>query len=1243
LEISPVTPNLSFRTEFRPDCRTAQTTINQLRVSSQETVPMQKAIHFSQLPCFRWAVAALTVLLTFVLACTAGFAQSTQGSIVGTVKDSKGAVVAGAEVKLTNTDEGVLRTTHTNASGDYAFTDAKASRYAVQVEAPGFEKWETSGVVLEVRQQLRLDANLAIGSVQQEVTVNGDSVSAIETESPTISGTFTADDATNLPVNTRASFSGTSAYNILGTLPGMQADASGFSLQGALPYQTDVTIDGLTAKNTGGSSVIGDAFPSTESISEIRADGALNNAEFGDPGQVIVTTKGGSNALHGSAFWYYQSSAFDAIAYTYPTTITKPDLHGDTFGGSVGGPVVIPHLYNGHNKSFFYGGYEGWRHPAQAVLSAKVPSTLMKQGDFSKYISSTFTGLTDPFTGASWGTAVPSGAISPIALNILNTFYPDPTPALGDVTAFTDDGTANWQKNVDASAHSDQFDVRSDQYFGSNQKFLLWGRFTFKNYPTTSTEMLNVPSELNRNETRVVKVDTNWTIRPSLINEGGFGLTYYNSNATNSFDGTAFTQAQDWVGLQHLFYNGIPEMDFNNIRSLNADRISGVNQSQTYDYNDVLIWTKGKHTAKFGFNVQRLISLSPLGFNGADNYGTYQFNTSKSQGQFTGVDFADFLIGTPHETFYDVVQEDNDGLSFHYHFFAQDDWRVSSRLTLSYGLRYELHPGYYDKFGDIGNFDPSVALSGRVIYPQGKQSLLAQGFLASANACDPDGVTAANSAAVNGAPCMQVVGNSDAGFPAGLKQYPHLRFMPRLGFAYRPFNDDKTAIRAGFGLYNINLLGSNFYSLTGTAQASTQQFTNTYDVETHTIGYQWPQIFAGGAAQNAYGTDYFGTANSTNWKDPYTEQWSLSIDRDLGSGYAVRASYIGSETHQLVWAPDENTLPYSTTVSAFNAPISSRLFPNWGRINTRATGANESYHSLQLEASHRLQQGLEFHSVWTWAKALADNQGPDGAGFGGESGGQRSSSILDRHVDFGNVYGTRRQRCNTTVLYDLPFGRGKAFGASTPRIADLIVGGWRLSSILTVQTGPYETPYFPSGQGDPSGTGSGLNGALGANFISFDTGHRDQHADQVRGTSIQPSGRNRLNWINPGAFACPGDFTWTVGNACTTGSGFTPTATGGVVPNGPSPLPIGRFGNSQVGSVEGPGLFNLSAGINKTFAITERVRLRAEGTFTNVLNHTNLGDPVLDLSSSNFGQVQSTIGSDFGGARTGQISARLEF
>jgi hypothetical protein len=1182
----------------------------------------------------------LCLLAALALSCSHGWAQATQGSINGVVKDTTGAVVPGATVQLTNTDEGTVRTVKTNDVGDFRFVDAKAGRYTVEVSASNFLKWSATDVVLSVRQSLRLDVTLDIGRVQQDVHVNGDSVSAIETDTPTISGTFTTDDADNLPVNTRASFSGTSASAILGTLPGMQADASGISLQGALPYQVDVTIDGVTTKSATGGNYIGDAFPSTESISEIRADGVLANAEFGNPGQVVVTTKGGANTLHGSGFWYYQNSSFDAIAYTYPTTKTKPSVTGNTFGGSVSGPVVIPHFYNGHGKSFFFGAYEGWRHPAQQTINEKVPSTLMKTGDFSKYTSTGFSALNNPFTGASYGTKITS-PLSAIALSTLKQFYPDPN--IGDPTAYTDNGVANYQANVDASGHSNQFDVRGDQYFGSNQKFLIWGKFTWKNFPTSEPKELLVPSALNTSQNRALKIDTNWTIKPNLINEGGFGYTLYNNGQSNSFNGAAWTTAQSWQGLQNLFYNGIPEMDFNNITSLNADRLTSLTKSNTYDYSDVLIWTKGAHTFKFGLNIQTLEAITPLGFNGSDNYGTYQFNTKGSAGMFTGVDFADFLLGLPYETFYDVVKQDNDGVSAHYHFYGQDDWRISSRLTLSYGVRYELHPGYYDKYGDIGNFDPSVPGAGRVIYPTGKQALLAQSFLASANACDPDGVNATNTATINGAPCMQVVGNDAAGYPSGLKKYPHLRFMPRLGFAYRPFANDKWAIRGGLGLYNINMLGSSFYSLTGTVQAQTEQYQNSYNPATNAIGYQWPAIYAGAGSAGGttnYGQDYFGTANSTNWKDPYTEQWSLSIDHDFGSGYAARISYIGSETHQLVWAPDENTLPFSTTVSAFNAPISSRLFPNWGRINTRATGANEKYNSLQLEASHRLQNGLEYHSGFTWAKALADNQGPAGTGFGGEGGGQRSTSILDRHVDFGNVYGTRRLRWNTTLLYDLPFGRGKQFGANISRAADLIVGGWRFSSILTVQTGPYETPYFPDGQGDPSGTGSGLDGSYGNGTGVFDGGHRNQHADRVSGASLNPSGKNRLNWVNAAAFACPGDSTWTVGNPCTTGAGFNPL-TG--APLGAHPLPIGRFGNSQVGSVPGPGLFNLSSGLSKAFLLTDRFKVKAEGTFTNVLNHTNLGDPNMNLSSPSFGLISSTISSDFGGARTGQISLRAEF
>jgi len=449
----------------------------------------------------------LGLILVFALAGSHGHAQATQGAVIGSVKDAAGAVIPNATVTLTYAEEGTVRTNKSNNVGDYRFLDAKAGHYTVDVEAPGFEKWSATGVTLEVRQELRVDATLAVGAVQQSVQVTGDSVSSIETDSPTISGTFTTDDADNLPVNTRASFNGTSAANIFSALPGVQAASSGsqvqFSVQGALPYQVDVTVDGVTSKNATGGVFIYDSFPSTESISEIRADGVLANAEFGDPGQIVVTTKGGTNALHGTGFWYYQSSAFDAIAYTYPATVTKPSVHGNTFGGSVGGPVVIPHLYNGHNKSFFFGTYEGWRHPAQETLNEKVPSTLMKQGDFSEYNATGFTGLNDPFTGGSYGTAIPQGQLSQIALNTLKQFYPDPN--IGDPTAYTDNGVANWQANVDDSGHSDQFDIRGDQYFGSNQKFLLWGKFTWKNFPVSNPEILLVPSGLSNSQNRAMR------------------------------------------------------------------------------------------------------------------------------------------------------------------------------------------------------------------------------------------------------------------------------------------------------------------------------------------------------------------------------------------------------------------------------------------------------------------------------------------------------------------------------------------------------------------------------------------------------------------------------------------------------------------------------------------------------------------------------------------------------------------
>ena len=835
-------------------------------------------------------IAAITVSIILAGFAVGAEAQSIQGSVLGAVKDKSGAVVPGAKVTLQNLDDDTVRETVSNGTGDYQFLDTPAGRYAVAISAAGFERWSTSGLVLAARQQLRVDAVVVVGDVQQQVVVSADTISTINTETASISSTYSSTEVQNLPVNTRASANGTSPLNIIGTLPGVQEDHGNFSLQGALPFQTEVTVDGITVQSAAGNNPIADAFPSSESISEVRTDGAMNAAEFSQPGEVTVTTKAGTNAIHGSAFWYYQTAGFDAIPYTYPVTTSKPKLVANTFGGSFGGPVVIPHLYDGHNRTFIFGAYEGWRHPASTTYQYIVPSTLMKQGNFAKYnvmnpVTGQYgpiSGLTDPFTGGSYGTQLP--AVNGSAQKLLS-FYPDPN--IGDPTSYTDNGVANYQVNKDSSGTSNQFDIRGDQYFGTNQKFLLWGRFTWKNYPINQPEPLAVPSTQNTNQNRVLKISANYTFSPRIINEFSFGYVQNTTGQSSSFNGLAFTQSLGLQGLQNLYFNGIPELDFFHISSLNADRLSSLSKANTYVYADSLSWSKGHHQMKFGTEIQTLQAVTPLGFIGANNYGTFQYNTTGSAGLFTGVDFADFLSGLPYETFYDVVSQDNDGKSAHYDFYGQDQWKVSDNLSLTFGLRYELHPGYYDVHGDTGNFDPNYPLSGASIYPTGFANLLATDFLASANACVPYG-TRSGGAVINGAPCMPVLSNSQSGYPNGLKHYPKKRFMPRFGFAYKPFNDDKTAVRGGFAMYNINMLGNAFYSLTGTLQAATTQYTNS--LTNGVPAYQWPQIYAGsgnGGGTTDYGQDYFGTANSTNWKDPYTEQWSLSIDREIAPGYTA--------------------------------------------------------------------------------------------------------------------------------------------------------------------------------------------------------------------------------------------------------------------------------------------------------------------------------------------------------------------
>jgi hypothetical protein len=1175
----------------------------------------------------RYAAAGSAIAAITCVAFPGAMAQSTQGLITGTITDATGAAVPNAAVRVTNAGTGIAFTTKTDASGQYRALNLVPGVYSVHVDAEGFQSVDLEHLQLDARQQLRADAKLTPGSVSQQVTVDASTAGDIETETPSISAALDAADVKQLPANYRASASGTSPITLIQTLPGVQPDTAAnngtgaqFSVQGGLPFQTEVSVDGITSQSATSNTPLSNAFISGESIQELRVDGVLNNAQFGQPGEVTTISKSGTNQLHGGAFEYHQNAAFDAIPFGADS---KPELIGNDFGGTLGGPVVIPHLYNGHDRTFFFGTYEGFRLPQSTPEQYIVPTASMKQGNFGYLAPNS---LKDPFAPGTTYANNTLPQINASAQKFLQ-FFPDPNH--GDTTAYPD-GVPNYYVNKSSNQSSNQFDVRGDQYFG--QKALVFARYSWKNYSILAPEPLLVQNSTDEIQDRIFVVAGNYNFSPNIINEFRFGFTYETTGDTNGFNGPSFAASTGLQGLQNLFYNGIPELDFSSLSSLNADRLTSQTKSRTKQYLDTLSWQLGQHNIKFGIDFRQVEAITPLGFQGADNYGTFDFSTA----QFTGAEFADFLLGIPNTTDYDVVQSDNDGKSLYYNAFAQDEWHATPRMVLSYGLRYEFHPAYNDPSGNIGNFDPSVAKSGRVVYPDGGEKTLALNFLSSFNACNVGSTT--GSPAANGANCTPVLSNSQAGLPAGLRNVPHLRFMPRFGLAYRPFDNDKTVIRGGFGMYDITLLGGNFYSLTGTLQSDTETYQNAQTGAGPL--FQWPAIDNAAAASSgapAYGSAYFGTANDIHWKDPYSEQYSLSVDHDLGSGYGLRASYIGMETHQLVWAPNLNDMPYSSTVSAYNQPLTARPFPNWGRINTRSTGGNESYHSGQVELSHRMRNGLQFDSTYTYAKNLADNQGPDTGSFAGETGGARASYAYDRTVDFGNVYGTRRNRWSTTLLYQLPFGRGRMFGSHMNRIEDMLVGGWETSNIFLWQSGPFLSAYIPNGQADPSGTGSGLDGGLYG-----DLGHRDQKPDRVG--PPKPAGQDRSNWVNVNSFVCPGNSSWKPGTECHTGA-VDPSSTDsaaqalalGYLP------PIGRFGNAQIGSIVGPGTVNLSSGLSKSFHITQQVSFRLEGTFTNVLNHTNLADPSLNITNAEFGKITSARGSDFSGSRTGQVAARIDF
>lgn len=1121
-----------------------------------------------------------------VAAGAIGYGQSTFGVVLGDVKDSSGAVVRNARVRLTNTAENASRETASDANGNYEFQNVKAGPYSISVSSAGFRSFSATSLSLVARQTLRVDATLQVGDVTQTVEVTT-TAGVIATDNPAISSTLTTEKVLNLPSNVRGSGS-TSPYAMLQALPGVQADNGlGLSIQGGLPAQSESSVDGIAITQLTGNSANRDQFLSVESVGEIRVSGVGNTAEFGQPGDITVTSKSGSNDYHGALFWYHQNKALDARSYGQSVL---PAKIGNTFGGTVGGPVLLPKIYNGKNKTFFYFTWESMRYPRQGTVQNTVPTSFVKNGDFSRE----GVAITDPYANNAPfpGAAIPASRLNPVAKAILP-FYPDINFGTTDRRS-----NSNFRRNVDTTIQSDQYDIRVDHNF--NTKHTMFARFGTKKSPSTGANNLLLPSDSNVSRFYQGSISWTWNIRPNLLNEVRYGNVQSEGSSVFNFDGRAFTNSLNLKDIQKdIFFNGLPNFSINNYTAFSKGR-PGFAVSSNNQFIENLTWIKGRHTIKTGLDIRRLVGQSPLGFTGGDNYGDFGFS-----GNFTRDSFADFLLGVPAATGIAIVSRDNDGRAKHYKAYVQDTMRISKKLTMDIGVRYELHPGYADAGLNIANFDRNVPRTGRVIImsdPKAKE-FVAPGAALSINACP--------GAAINGIPCTPIVTAADAGLPEALRNTYKTQFLPRVGFAYRL--NDKTTIRTSYGMYNMILLGSIFFSLTGTVQSDVRQFNN--------VGSDGKPIFmlpetrtpGSGIRSGAQGTFEFRTANQIDLRPPYMNQWQFSVDRELANNMGLRVSYIGNKSTNLPWAPDVNQMLPSTNFYS-NRTSLDRPFPNFGLIFSRDAGANANYNSLQAELNRRFSKGLSFTTAYTLAKNLADNAGPAPGGFAGETGGGRLTNSYDRRADRGNVYATRRHRFVSTMVYELPFGKGRKFAGGVSRATDAVIGGWQLASILTLQSGPYLTPTFSGG--DPSGTNASSRGAS----------RPDRLAD---GSLANPT---RDMWLDRNAFLCPGRAPGALQFNCAVG-----------VRAGVDPAPIGRFGNSGVGIVKGPGTFGLNASLSKMFQLAERVRLRAEGSFTNAPNWTNLGDPITDIANSNFGRITGSRGVDFGGGRTGQVSLRLEF
>ena len=1084
------------------------------------------------------------------------FAQTDSGRVRGTVTDPQGAILSGATVTLTNPDTARVQTATTNAQGAYDFDVVQRGHYKAAVQQAGF-KAATAEFTLEVSQVKEVNFRLEVGAASETVDVSG-AVPLIDTETSSTGEVIQGRQVTELPLNgrnftqlalltpgvTRGDYGdqASGVGNNVETFRNGETGGAALSVNGLRPQANNFLLDGVDNNESLVNSI--NFFPPAEAIQEFRISTSVAPAEFGRAGGGIVQTslKSGTNGIHGSAFWFVRNSAFDGNnSYFNPvgTPIIKAPFKRNQFGGTIGMPIL-------KNKLFIFADYQGLRQdrPLNPEFATVPTDKMRNNGDFSELLGTGLTttpaaltgcGAVVPVNGAIYnpltcapfsGNMIPSGQINAAGQKYLKAF---PEPNLPGILH-------NFRAQRREIRQFNDFDGKLDYNITSKDTAFArysYGQDVFNLTPRLGTLSSGFGSGANDNHPRGVAAGEVHSFGSSLVNDFRFGYSRPFYGFINPFSN--IPQAQN-LGIVNA--NRSPQLGgtpliggFNTEIEFSGDGGPFIVPQSSYQYTDTLSWVHGNHSFRFGANIIR----RDVSFFISDFRGKGFFNIGPGTGDFTGYEVSELLAGFIDN--YSVsVPNTVDTRSWETGYFGQDDWRVSPRLTFNLGLRYDLYTPPYELNNRWSNFDVTTGTLRR--------------------------------AGVNG--------NSRS-----LVNTDKKNFAPRIGFAYDLRGHGSTVLRGGYGIFYFldrggvgNQLSSNpdFSGVTTLTASTGARVTlsgqGPANNNNNALATQALPVPVAGAVNDANPTNTSVIALFPNNPTSTIQQVNLQIGQELWHNTALNVAWVGTKAdHLMTW------FNYTNQQLASN----SLLFPGRG-LNVTAGGAfgTSHYSGLQTSLVRRFSQGWQYTVAYTWSHATDNSNGAFSINGNSPIFVDSTGRVL-LSQNKGNSDTDQRHAFVGTVMYELPFGRGKQWGSNWSGAMNNALGGWQINNIVSLGTG---TPFDIT-----------INGVRPDILGAVSTG-----SSQLVINGTQPL----RQWITaaPGALVAPP----------TNGAGkFTRPGT------------LGR------NHFYGPGYGTWDASLFKNFSLTERVKMQFRAEGFNLLNHPQYVNPDPNLNDgSNFGRINST-------------------